>query len=41
MVLVGYVINDNRLRVREKKDWMVFHSDCKYLRQRLLAIRNQ
>ena len=38
MVLVGYGINDNRLRVKENMDWMVFHSDCKHLHQRLLAI---
>ena len=37
MVLVGYGINDNRLRVKENMDW-IFHSDCKHLHQRLLAI---
>ena len=29
MVLVGYGINDNKLRVREKVEWMVVHSDYK------------
>ena len=36
MVLVGYGSNDNRLRVWEKVDWMVYHSDCRYLHQGLL-----
>ena len=40
MVLVEYEINKNRLKVTVKVDWMVFHSDCKYTHQRLLAIRN-
>ena len=29
MVLVGYGINDNKLRVRGKVEWMVVHSDYK------------
>ena len=33
MALLGYGINHNRLRVREKMDWMVFHSDWKHLYQ--------
>ena len=41
MVLVKYEINENRLKVRVKVDWMVFHFDCKYTHQRLLATRNQ
>ena len=41
MVLVGYGINDNRLRIREKVDIMNFYSDCKDLHQRLLAITYQ
>ena len=41
MVLVGYGINDNRLKVRENVNWMVFHSDCRYHCHRLLTIRNQ
>ena len=36
MVLVGYGRNDNRLRVSEKVDWMVFHSGRKHVHQRLL-----
>ena len=38
MVLVGYRINGNRLRVTGKVDWMVFHSECKYLHQRRQGI---
>ena len=34
MVLVGYGSNDNRLRVWEKVDWIICHSDCKHLYQR-------
>ena len=30
MVLVGYGINENRWRVRQKVDRMAFHSDCKH-----------
>ena len=41
MILVEYQINDNRLRIRDKEDWMVFHSDWKHLHQRLLAIGKQ
>ena len=40
IILVGYEINDNKLRVRDREDWMVFHSDWKHLHQRLLAIGN-
>ena len=29
MMLVGYGSNGNRLRLWEKVDWMVCHSDCK------------
>ena len=39
MVLVGHKNDNNRLKVRKKMDWMVWHSGCKYLPQRLLAIR--
>ena len=28
---VGYGNNDNRLRIGERVEWMVSHSDCKYL----------
>ena len=38
MVLVGYGSNGNRLRVWEKVDWMVFHSNRKDLPQRLLPV---
>ena len=41
MVLVGNEINDNRLRVWEKMDWLVFGSDCKNLHQRLLPAIHQ
>ena len=41
MVFVGYGINDNILRVREKVDLMVFHSGCKHFHQSLLEIRGQ
>ena len=41
MVEVGYGSNDNRLRVWEKVDWMVFHSDSKYLHQRQLPVIHQ
>ena len=41
MVLVGHKNDNNRLKVTKKVDWMVWHSGCKYLPQRLLVIRNQ
>ena len=41
MVLVGYGINDNRLRIKKMVDFMVFYCDCKHCHQRLLAIRCQ
>ena len=41
MVLVGYEINDNKLRVLEKVDWMDFHSNRKQLRQRVLPAVHQ
>ena len=41
MVLVGYWSNDNRLRVWEKTDWIICHSDCKHLLQRLLSVVHQ
>ena len=41
MVLIGHGINDNRLRVREKMEFMAFHFDSKHLHQRMLAIRNE
>ena len=41
MILIGYEVNENRLKIRDKEDWMVFHSDWKHLHQRLLAIGNQ
>ena len=41
MVLVEYGSNDNRLRVREKVDWIVCHFDCKHLHQRLLPVMHQ
>ena len=34
--IVGYRSNDNGLRVWEKVDWMVSHSDSKHLHQRQL-----
>ena len=36
MVLVGYGINDNSLRVREKVEWIFFDIDCDPVHQRLL-----
>ena len=41
MILIGYEVNENRSKVRDKEDWMVFLSDWKHLHQRLLAIGNQ
>ena len=41
MVLVGYGSNGNKLRLWKKVDWMVFHSVCKYLHQRLLPAMHQ
>ena len=41
MVLVGYGSNNNRLSVREKVDWMVYHSAFKHLHQRLLPAIHQ
>ena len=41
IVLVRHGINGNRLRVREKMNLIVFHSDSNHLYQRLLAISNQ
>ena len=41
MVLVGYGINDNRLRIKKMVDFMVFYPDYKHLHQRLLAIMYQ
>ena len=41
MVQVGYGSNDNKFRVLEKKDCMVYHSDCKHLHQRLLSAIHQ
>ena len=41
MVLVGYGSNDNKLRLWKKVDWMVFHSVCKHLHQRLLPAVHQ
>ena len=35
MLLVGYGSNDYMLRVWEKVKWIVFHSDCEHLNQRL------
>ena len=36
MVLLEYGTNDNIMRVWEKVNWMICHSDCKYLHQRIL-----
>ena len=36
MVLIEYGSNNNRLRVREKVDWMVYYFHCKHLHQRIL-----
>ena len=36
MVLVGHGCNDYRLRIWEKVNWIVFHSDSKHIYQRLL-----
>ena len=41
MVLVGYGSYGNRLRLREKVDWMVCDSDCRHLHQRLPPAINQ
>ena len=41
MTLIGHEINENRLKVRDKEHWMVFHSDWKHRHQRPLAIGNQ
>ena len=41
MVLELYGSNDNRLRVWEKVDLMVCHSDCKHLHQGLLPAIHQ
>ena len=41
MVLIGYGSDDNRLRVLDKVDWMVSHSNCKHLHQRLLPTMHQ
>ena len=41
MALVGYGSNDNKFKVWEKVDWMVYHSDCKYLYQMLLPAMQQ
>ena len=35
-ILVGYENNDIMLRVWEKVDWMVWHSDFEHLHRRLL-----
>ena len=40
-VLVGYGSNDNRLRVSEMVHWIVCHSDCTHLLQRLLPATHQ
>ena len=36
LVLVGYGSNNNTLRVYEKVDWLLCHSDLKNLSQRVL-----
>ena len=41
IVIIGYGSNDNRLMVWGKVDWMVLHSDCKHLYQRLLHAVHQ
>ena len=41
MESVGYGINDNKLRVSEKVDWVAFHSNRKHLRQRVLPAIHQ
>ena len=41
MVLVGYGSNDNRLRIWERVEWMVCHSDRKHLYQRPLPAIHQ
>ena len=41
MILVGYRINENRSRIREKMDFLNFYSDCKDIYQRLEAITYQ
>ena len=38
MVLAGYKSNDNRLRIWEKRDCMVFHTDLKNIYHRLLPL---
>ena len=40
-VLVGYGSNNNRLRVYEKVDWQVCHSDLNRLPQRVLLAMHQ
>ena len=41
IVLVGYGSNNNRLRVYEKVDWLLCHSDLKHLSQRVLLVIHQ
>ena len=36
IILIGYGSNNNRLRIYEKMDWMVSHSDLMHLPQRIL-----
>ena len=36
IVLVGYGRNGSRLKVWEKVDWVICHSNCKHLYQKLL-----
>ena len=41
MVLLGYGSNDNKLRVRDKVDWIFSHFNYKHLHQRLLPAIDQ
>ena len=41
MVLLGCGSDENKLRLWKKVNWMVFHSVCKYLHQRLLPAMHQ
>ena len=36
VMIIGYGSNDNRVRIWERVEWMICHSDYKYLHQRLL-----
>ena len=41
MVLIGYGNSNNRLRLGESVEWMVYQSNCKHLYQSLLPATQQ